>query len=231
MRTAHPLGLIAGGLAVVVVDFRTEALDLLLDPFGWLLVAVGAAVLHLRGAAVASAVAGVLSVSDAFLEYQYRLIDPRTNDPVDICPLLEDCAERVVFDPVDGWRFAALAAAIVTGTAAVLLLLRGLRRRALGDGDRAAAARLARLSWVVALAWGLPQVVGISRALAADPVAYDPIWNGGAEYAALLGTVAMGWVVVELCFWVRRAWAVPEGHAQPSPWADLMLRDDQPEGY
>lgn len=231
MRIRHPLGLIAGGLAMVAIDFRTEALDLVLDPVGWLLVAAGGAVLRLRWATAAAACASVLSVSDAFLEYRYRLIDPLTNDPVEVCPLLEDCAERVVFDPVQGWRFVALAAAIVVGIAAVLLVLRGLRRRARADGDRVAVTRLTQLWWVVALAWGLPQLVALTRALAAEPVSYDPIWNGAAEYAALLGTLVIGWVVVELCFWIRRAWAVPPGYAQPSPWADLMLPEDLPEGY
>lgn len=43
----RPLPLIAGGLALVLVDFRAESLDLLPDPVGWLLVAVGAMTLEL----------------------------------------------------------------------------------------------------------------------------------------------------------------------------------------
>lgn len=220
----------AGGLGLVAIDFRTESLDFLPDPLGWVLVALGASVLGLRWAAWASAVAAVLSVSGAFLDYRYRLIDPRTLDPVDHCPpevlaAKQLCTERVVFDPVTGWRLVALAAAAVLGVGAVVLLLSGLRRRARLHGDDTAGARLSLLGAAVVLAWGLPQLVAIAAALTADPVAYDPIWNDAGEYAALVGLVAIGWVVVELCFWVRRRWALPSGSAQPSPWAELMVRE------
>jgi hypothetical protein len=230
MRIRGPLGLMAGGLGLVAIDFRTESLDLLPDPLGWLLVALGAALLGLRWAAWGSAVTGVLSVSDAFLDYRYRLIDPETLKPVDHCPpeVLADaqlCSERVVFDPVTGWRLAALAGAAVLGVGAVVLLLTGLRRRARRDDDQTAAGRLSLLRAIVVVAWGIPQLVAIAWALTRDPVAYDPIWNDEAEYAALVGLVAVGWLVVELCFWVRRRWALPRGSEQPSPWSELMVRE------
>jgi len=38
----RPLALVAGGIALVVLDFRTESLDLLPDPVGWALIAVAA---------------------------------------------------------------------------------------------------------------------------------------------------------------------------------------------
>jgi hypothetical protein len=37
----RPLSLTAGGLGLVILDFRTESLDLLPDPVGWVLVSVG----------------------------------------------------------------------------------------------------------------------------------------------------------------------------------------------
>src|SRR5688572_10335695 len=150
MRTRGPLGFMAAGLGLVAVDFRTEALDLLPDPLGWTLVAVGAFALRLRWAAWGSVVAALLSVPDTYLEYHYRLIDPRSLKPVDRCPLEELapgelCSERVVFDPVTGWRLAALAAAVTLGVAAVGVLLTGLRRRAKRDADPTAAGRLSQL--------------------------------------------------------------------------------------
>ncbi len=215
----------------MVVDFRTESPDFLPDPLGWLLVALGAFVLGLRWAAWGSMVVAVLSVPDALLEYRYRLIDPRTTKPVDRCPI-EDlplgqlCSERVVFDPVSGWRLAALAGAVSLGVAAVGLLLTGLRRRAMRDDDPTAARRLSHLRLAVVVAWGVPRLVGLAWSLSRDPIAYDPVWNDRAEYVALLGLVAVGWLAVELCFWVRRRWARPTGSAEPSPWAELIVRDE-----
>jgi hypothetical protein len=230
MRIRGPLGFMAGGLVLVAIDFRTEALDFLPDPLGWLLVALGAHALGLRWAAAAAATAALLSVSTAFLTYRYRLIDPITLEPVDVCPpeaVLDQllCEERVVFDPVTGWRLAALAAAALLGVSAIVLLLTGLRRRARRDDDPTAARRLSLLRAGVVAAWGIPELVAIAWALTRDPMAYDPVWNDEAEYVALGGLVAVGWLVVELCFWVRRRWALPSGSAEPSPWSELMVRE------
>jgi hypothetical protein len=230
MRVRHPLGLVAGGLVLVVLDFRTESLDLLLDPVGWSLVVLGGAALGLRRAAVFAALAGVLSLADAYHPYRYRLIRALTGDPVDHCPPRELCQERVVFDPATGWRFAALAASVLAGVAAVLLLLVGLRRRAIVDGDQPAAGRLRLIAWSTGLTWGLAPAVGMVAALVADPIAYDPVWNGPAEYAALLGWAAMTWLVIELCFWMRRGWALPGG-TELSPWTELATPDEPPPGY
>jgi hypothetical protein len=230
MRMRGPLGFMAGGLAIVAIDFRAESLDFLPDPLGWLLVALAAYALGLRWAASASAAAAVLSGSTALLAFRYRLIDPFTLKPVDICPpevaearLL--CSERVVFDPVTGWRLAALAGAAVLGVGAVVLVLTGLRRRARRDDDPTAATRLSLLRAVVLVAWGIPELVAIAWALTRDPVAYDPIWNDEAEYVALVGLVAIGWLAVELCFWIRRRWALPSASAEPSPWSELIVRE------
>ena len=85
---------------------------------------------------------------------------------------------------------------------------------------------------VVGLAWGLPPVLAVLRALTDRPVRYDPVWNGGAEYLALAGWVAIGWLAVELWFWSGRQWALPDRGLEPSPWAELMVRDHPPpRGY
>lgn len=227
----QPLGLIIAGLVVLVVDFRTRAPDFVPDPVGWLLVAVGAGVLGLRLVSGGAVVAAVLSLPEFHLAYRTRLIDPLTNHPVDLCPPPEACSERVVYEAVTGWQLALIAGSIAVSVAVVLLLLWSLRRRAVAAGDGAAGARLRLLACAVGLVWGVPQLVAIGAVLGDDPVAYDPIWNGGAAYVGLAGVVVMGWLVVELCFWVRRGWVVPDGVEQPSPWAELMVRDDQPGGF
>jgi hypothetical protein len=231
MRVRHPLVLIVAGLGLVLLDFRTVSLDLLLDPVGWLLIALAAGVLALRWTAVAASVVAVLSASDAFLHYHYRPINPLTNHPVDICPPGEQCPERVVYDPVTGWRLLALAASLLLGAVVLVVLLRGLRRRAVRDGDGPAVARLGLLLWAVGLAWGLPPVVAVLLALRDQPIAYDPVWNGGAEYVALTGWAVVAWLMVELWLWSGRQWALPDRGLQPSPWAELMVRDRPRPGY
>ena len=78
----RPLSLITGGLALVVLDFRTESLDLLPDPVGWVLVAVGSRGLSLVSVSWLAGITATLSVSDAALPYRYVGIDPLTGDRV-----------------------------------------------------------------------------------------------------------------------------------------------------
>jgi hypothetical protein len=228
MRVRHPLTLIVAGLAFVLLDFRTVSLDLLPDPVGWLLIALAARVLALSWVALGASVVAILSASEAFLPYRYRLINPLTNHPTDLCPPGEQCAERIVYDAVGGWQLAALAASFVLGAVVLVGLLRGLRRRAARDRDAPAAARLGLLTWSVALAWALPPVVAVLRRIGDRPVAYDAVWNGGAEYVALAGWVVIGWLAVELWFWNGRQWALRDSGLEPSPWAELMVRDRPP---
>jgi hypothetical protein len=206
----------------VIVDFRTESLDFVPDLLGWVLVAVAAHALGLRSAAWAAGAAAVLSTGDAFLPYHYVLIDPLTNEAVPRCPTDLPpglaCPERIQFDPVAGWRFAAVGLAATAGTFAVVALLWGLRRRALTTGDRSGAVRLALLAGAVVGAWYLPQVLGIASALRSDPIRYDPVWNGAAEYASLVGWLAMAWVAGELCLRSATPWAVPSHVQRSSPW-------------
>ena len=215
----RPLTLVAGGLALVVTDFRTESLDLLPDPVGWILVAIGAAALYLPLSAWLSSAAAVLSVWDAFLPFRTVIVDPLTNERVARCAVLM-CGARVEFDPVSGWRLAAIAASIIVGGAAVVSLAAGLRGRARAEGDRASAARLGLLLGVLALGWTTPPLVGISWAIASNDGFYDPIWNGSAEYVGLVGWGLMAWFAIEL--WPRSAtgWATPRATPSPSPWGE-----------
>lgn len=213
----RPLPLIAGGLALVLVDFRAESLDLLPDPVGWLLVAVGAMALELRLSAWLAGAAALLSGSDAFLPYHYRWVDPETNELVATCPTVQ-CAERIAFDPVTGWRLAAIAATVLIGGFAVMALLGGLRRRAVADGAGPAASRLSLLIWAVGVGWVAPPAVALGGAVAAADGAYDPIWNGNAEYAALIGCAVLGWLILELRLRSGAGWAIPQDRQLPSPW-------------
>jgi hypothetical protein len=210
--------MIAGGIALVLVDFRIESLDLVPDPLGWLLIANGASTLALSLPTWLAVATALLSLSDAYLPYRRVFIDD-LGDVVERCPILQQCGDPVVvFDPVSGWRLAAVAATVVVGALALILVLVGLRRRARADGDGTSAARLVLLAVAVGLVWAVPPVVAIAWAVASNRGNYDPIWNGNAEYVALVGVVALGWVIVELCIRSGARWATPAESQLPSPW-------------
>jgi len=216
-----PLLLVAGGVGIVVLDFRTEALDLVPDPAGWLLVAVGAWVLSVRPAAVLAGLAAVFSVAEAYLPYERLLIDPDTGEAVEVCTnLVLPCGEVLRYDPVSGWPLAGMAGMFVAGAAALGLLLLVLRRRALDSGDRSAADRLTQLGAAVVAVWALPPIVGIASAVLSEPVRYDPIWNGSAELLAMLGLAVLIWLGVELALRRGARWAIPHGTQRESPWVE-----------
>jgi hypothetical protein len=73
--------------------------------------------------------------------------------------------------------------------------------------------------------------VGILAAMTAEPVAYDPIWNGSAEYAALAGWLAIAWVAVELGIRAGEGWARPDQGREVGPWTELMVRHAPPRRY
>jgi hypothetical protein len=187
---------------------------------GWILVAIGAAALYVPFSAWLSVAAAGLSVSDAFLPFRTVIVDPVTNEGVARCPVDLVCGTRVEFDPVSGWRLAAIAASLVLGGTAVLSLASGLRRKARAEGDRASGARLGLLIGVLALGWTTPPLVAITWAIASNDGFYDPIWNGSAEYVALVGWGLMSWFVIELGLRSGTGWATPRATPAPSPWGE-----------
>jgi hypothetical protein len=216
-----PLLLVAGGVGIVVLDFRTEALDLVPDPVGWLLVAVGAWVLSVRPAAASALLAAAFSVAETYLPYERLLIDPDTGEVVTVCTnLAQPCGEVLRYDALSGWPLAALAGMFVAGAVALGLLLLALRRRAIDSGDRGASNRLALLAAALVAVWALPPLVGIASAALSDPVRYDPIWNGGAELVAMLGLAVLIWLGVELALRRGAPWAIPHGTQRESPWVE-----------
>lgn len=208
----------AGGLAIVVVDFRTEAVDLVPDPVGWLLVAISVAALSLHRAAALAGLAALASTAEAYLPFHRISFDPLTGEELVRCPAGMRCSEILRYDTVSGWHLAAIAAALMVTTAALLMILRGLCRLAAAHGDEPAASRLKLLAVAVVIGWWLPPAIGIGRARTFGDGHYDPMWDSPAEYAAALGVLALGWVAVELCRRNGAGWAIPPGVQEPSRW-------------
>ncbi|HET6954728.1 MAG TPA: hypothetical protein VFI47_30480 [Acidimicrobiales bacterium] len=221
----RPLSIIAGGLALAVADFRTESLDLLPDPVGWGLVAVGCWRLSLTAAPWLALLTAGLSLSDAALPYRYARLDPLTGD--EIGPAERPGADVPVqlrFDAVSGWRLAAMTLATVAAATTLWCLLRELEHRARAQGEIHAGDRVRAGRWLVIGAWALPLLVAGAWAVAADSGRLDPVWNGSAEYLALAGVAAFTYVLVVLVRHAGAAWAVPERPWWPSPWDEIRLR-------
>jgi hypothetical protein len=221
----RPLLLIAVGLVLVVIDFRTESLDLVPDLLGWALVGYAALRLGIVPAAWLAAAAGVLSVFDAFLPYRYVSIDrdtgerlPPEQQGLGVLP------QRIEFDPVSEWRLAGMTLAVAVGGLAVWVLLRGLEHRAAADGERRAARQLRVGRWLVLGLWVVPYLVAVGRALAVHRGSFDPIWNGDAEYVALAALVVFGYLVIELARDASAGWAIPHWLWRPSPWDEARPR-------
>jgi hypothetical protein len=219
-----PLRWIAVGLALVLLDFRTESLDLLADPVGWAAVGFGAWRLADVGTTRLAGVAAVLSLGDAALPYSYVPIDPLTGEPVTRTdPASIGLPEHLRFEPVSGWRLAAMTLAVVVGGATVWSLLRGLERRARGQGELRTAGRLRLARWLVVATWVVPYLVGVGLAVT-DSGRFDPIWNGDAEYVALVGLLVVAYVIGVLVAESSARWAQPHPPWTPTPWDAIRLR-------
>ena len=226
----RPLSVISVGLALVVLDFRTESLDLLPDPVGWVLVALGSWKLALVTTSWTAGITAALSVADAALPYRYVRIDPVTGLRVAASERPNaDLPLHLVFDPVSGWRLAAMTIAMAAAGVTLWSLLRGLERRARAHDQTDMAGRLRIGRWLVAVGWFLPYTVAVTRAVVADSGRFDPIWNGDAEYVALAGVAAFAYVIVVLARNTNVAWAQPERPWSPSPWDQIRLQRGSPQ--
>lgn len=210
----RPLALVAAGLLVVGIDIRTEHLDLLADPIGWLLVAEGARRRLLTVPAGLAVAAAALSLADLHLPYRRVRVDPETGEVVD-GSLLSNAAPHLRFDEVTGLRLALLVLAMVVAGLALWTLLGALADRA-AVADPRAARQLRLLRWLVPAGWSLPYVV----VAAGSTDGFDPIWNDEREVLALLGLGLLGWVVVLLAHRSGEGWAV----APTPPPRDLGTR-------
>lgn len=105
----RPLALIGVGVSFVVLDFRTDAPDLLPDVAGWALIALAAWRLELTAAARVAAVAGAGGLAEAWLPFRYVQVDPVTGERLpdgggtDLA-----YPEQLFYDDVTGWHLAAM---------------------------------------------------------------------------------------------------------------------------
>lgn len=183
----------ATGLAMVAVDFRTEALDLVPDPAGWLLVAYGAWRLAERAGAMLAVVAAVLSLSDVWLDFRYLVLDPVTYEVIPRCLTVLPCPVLLQYDQVGTARAAVIALTTAVGTLAVLPLLRRLARIDAGSPREHAVRRWARrIALLLPLAWTAPFLGVVAADTGADG-RYQPFWDGGLAYLSpLLMLVLLG---------------------------------------
>jgi hypothetical protein len=203
------------GVAFVAIDFRTRAFDWLPDPIGWASVAWAAMGLRVRSAAAAAAVAGVLSVSDLALPYRVVSVDPLTGEVVDPAAGVR-YPEHQRWDHVSDVRAVLMAAAVLAGTCALVLLVQALAGRAAARGAMGAKRRLDALGWCLPLAWALPFVAVVTAALA-DGREFDPVWGWPVELLALPGVAVLGAVVVTLATVAGDAWFVDDLRAGGPP--------------
>ena len=226
----RPLSIISVGLALVILDFRTESLDLLPDPVGWVLVAVGSWRLALVTTSWLAGLTAALSLAEAALPHRYVRVDPITGLRVASSERPNaDLPLHLVFDPVSGWRLAALTVAMAAAAVTLWSLLLGLERRARARAQTDTAGRLRIGRWLVAVGWFLPYMVAVTRAVVADSGRFDPIWNGSAEYVALAGVAAFAYVIVLLARNTNVAWAQPGRPWSPSPWDQMRLQRRSPQ--
>ncbi len=225
MRLRSPLVWIAAGLLIVAVDIRTALLDVIPDPVGWALIAVGAWRLSMVRAAQLALATAALSLADLHLPYHQVQFDPVTNTYIEPEPGRGGYREHLRFDPVTGWRLAAMTLAMAAAGAALWSLLTGLQRRARTRGEVATARRLSAFPVLVVGVWVTPYLVAVGAAVIRDSGSFDPIWNTmAAEIVAVAGLVTLVALALLLCLESPRAWAAPVDAARVSPWAELRGR-------
>ena len=203
------LSLVAIGLAFVAIDFRTEALDLLPDPIGWVLVAVGFRRLGMNAIALLAGLSGVLSLSDVYLGFRYDAVDTLTGVVTRECPPLSSCVEVLAYEEVGVGLGTGMALAAVVGTVTVVLLLRRLEST-VGVLSDYLEVRLGMrvLQFVVPVVWAVPLVAVVAWQLI-DDGQYQPFWTGGLSYVAGITTVVMSVVVVVVArFSAKVGWSI-----------------------
>jgi hypothetical protein len=214
----RPLLVIAIGLVLVAVEFRIRSLDLLPDPLGWLLIAVGAWRLALVGPAAVASIAAVLSLSDLLLPYRWIYVDPKTGEIVSSSVGAElDYPQLLRWNAVSDARAVAMAAAVLAGGVSLWWLLGDLQHRAeQATGAAAVAAkRLRTLQLLVPVAWVAPYLVAVTvSVIGTEP--FDPIWNGTMEYVALAGLLSLLALATTLTLARNAAWALPPTPARPN---------------
>jgi hypothetical protein len=222
----RPLALLAGGFALVILDFRTEAFDLLPDPFGWILVALGASWLALPVGVRLAAITAALSLADLALPYHYVRIDGRTGEAIPGPVRGSTVSLRLDYLRVTGWQLAGLTASVVAAGVTLWVVLERLGRRAAYEEDDAAVRRLRWARWLAIGGWVVPYLATVAVAVGRGG-RYDPVWNDGLEYLGLVGLAVGLYVVVVLATSARASWAQRPDSWYPSPWDERRLRGER----
>jgi hypothetical protein len=214
----RPLSWIAPGLLLIAIDMRIVAFDLLPDPLGWALIAVGAWQIARPASVAAIGLAGVASFADLLLPYRWANVAPDTGRIVDdLTAIREGDPELLIFDRLTGLRLATLVLAYAAAALATWMLLRDLTERARAAGRSSAAKQLGLLRGLVPGLWAGPYLLGALAALISDG-SFDPVWNHELEYVALLGLVPLAWFAILVARERDHAWALPAESASPPPW-------------
>jgi len=206
----RPLSLVAVGIALVVLDFRTESVDLVPDPIGWVLIGIGAGWLGLTAARWLAWAVAALSVSDLFLPFRYVHPGPTGN----LVPTSRNTSDaHLVYLPVHGWQLAGMTAAMVLGAVTLWMILGPLARRAADAGDEAGARRMRLAAAALVFLWAVPFLVTVVAAVVHDHAVYDAVWNDGENYLGMIGTVAAGYAVWLIARARNASWAL-----RPQQW-------------
>jgi hypothetical protein len=203
----------------VVLDFRTDAPDLLPDIAGWALIALASRRLGLTAAARLAAIAGVASLAEAWLPFRYDQVDPITGERLpDRGGADLAYPEHLFYDDVSGWHLAALVVAAVLAGIALWTLLTGLARLAGAGGRGDAARKLRAVAWLVIAVWTAPFLGAVVHAVVNRSGAFDPVWNDGLSHVWLAGLGLFVYLVVLLLRESGQLWALPVGSISLSPW-------------
>jgi hypothetical protein len=218
----RPLSLIAVGVAIVALDFRVVAVDVLPDVVGWLLVAAGAWRLAVRAPFVLALLAALASGPDVVSPHHYDALDPLTGQVVASPPPGTSYPERLAFDRLHDLRLVLVLVAMAAGGAALWAILGVLRQRAGAKGDTTTAPRLAVLRWSVPLLWVAPYV-GVAAVQGLGDDGFDPVWNGAYEALALVGLAAVAGLVWVFLTSSNRSWAAVDD-GRTNPWAEMIVQ-------
>lgn len=216
----RPLALVAAGLVLVALDFRTRSLDFLPDVLGWVFVAAGARMAAVRSASVVALAAAILSLSELVLPYRLVRFDADRGEYIAAdTPGTERLPLVQRWDDLPLARGAIVALAMVLGGVSVVLLVRALATRARAVADHSAARQLF-LAALAAGTWPLPFVaMTLQAGLSGDD--YDPVWQGSAEYGWLLSVLLLVSVAALLVMRRDREWAFPHEQSRSGSWPDL----------
>jgi hypothetical protein len=202
-----PLGRIALGLLVVLLDLRLEGFDALPDVLGWVLVVVGLGELlpvcvRLAPARSAAVVAGGLSLAD--------LVHPtRTTTTGD--PAFPNTTTAVV--PPEGLQGLLSLGAMVAGLVVVVLLSLRLRDLAAAAGDGRRERSFGRFAVYHGVVGGLAVLVALASVVMSSSGTTDV--QGPA--AAVLVVVVLAALLVEAAFLLalrgarHEPWTLPRG--------------------